>query len=488
MKRNSVIRFLVMPRMVITFLLILFSISALNPFMSYDEGLWSYVGWLFNTHGIPPYSGTVENKTPAIFLLYTIADNFGETSIILLRALGVICTLCTSWLIYELGKKLKNITAGIIAMWIFGLMSCWKIVDGFAFAQTEIFMIFFSVLAFKYIIDYTKDPNNLKMILFAGLSLGMAINFKQIALTTLLAYCLMICWYLKDLSKMIKAMSCMVLGVLCTVFAAFFILMINGVTFNEYLQGAWMILLDSGSRVGSISEQLTNFINVFITSRYLLFMVIVVLFIIKRKQFKRLVFVFLLLWFVGEFVGVNASGYYYGHQLKQLLPVTSLITGVYLSTVKINWLRKDYVLTLAVFFLLMILPIWQLKANISKFVNHENERSNEVNETVNFIKRGSTFDDYVYVLGSDSNVINVLAKAERRSSSKYFHSIFINDNDKRAKVLASIQKYVPRIIIKHKDLHGINDIYGNDFTNYFEENYTLNERFNTIEIYTLAEK
>ncbi|MCB0450996.1 MAG: glycosyltransferase family 39 protein, partial [Confluentibacter sp.] len=145
------------------------------------------MGNLWAKHGIPPYTGAVENKTPAIFFLYATANFLTVESIFVIRILGVFATLLSAFILYCICEKLHSKRAGIFCMLIFGLSMSWRLVDGSYFAHTEVFMVLFSVLAFYFIIK-AKGSSKMKYDLFlAGIFIGIAISFKQIAVTTLVA-------------------------------------------------------------------------------------------------------------------------------------------------------------------------------------------------------------------------------------------------------------------------------------------------------------
>ena len=485
MKRNSIISVISNPIFVSIFLLVLFCVVSLDPYRSYDEGLWTYMGWLFNEHGIPPYVGAVENKTPAIFLLYKIADNFGGYNIYFVRGLGILITLLTALLLFKIGEKLKCSVTGIIAMWLFGLLTCWKLFDGFSFAQTETFVVFFNVAAFYGILFYKSANSNWKWLFFSGLCIGIAISFKQIALTTLVAFLLMLLWLVKDFLNYIKAATLIVLGTLFSMLLFYLTLYIYGVNFQEYLDGAWLILFNSGSRLDELNRQFTNFSNAFLTSRLVLLLGVVACFVVKRKQFKPWMFVCLMLWFTFDFIGVNASGYYYGHQLKQLLPSLVLIIALFFTTIKLKWVKKDYLLSLLVFAIIALFPVLQIKSNIHKNLEANEADIIDASDTVNFLKNESSNNDFIYLLGADANIIQVLADANRRSSSKYFHSIFITSKNEQSRVLSDLEHQPPKFIIKHKDLQTLEEIYGTEFISYFNHKFRLLRTFRSIEVYTL---
>ena len=188
MKRNSLYRIVSSPLYISVFLFSILGYIALWPYLGYDESLWTYVGRLWVRNGIPPYTGTVENKTPGIFYIYALSDFLFKDSIFFIRILGVFAVIITSNVLFLITKKLHSRLAGVFGMYIFGLSMGWTLLDGFAFSQAETYMILFSTVAFYFILIAKNHIRSNVFVFIAGASMGLAIAFKQIALTTLVAF------------------------------------------------------------------------------------------------------------------------------------------------------------------------------------------------------------------------------------------------------------------------------------------------------------
>ena len=124
------------------------------------------------------------NKGPAIFIINAVSNMLlGSTSG--LRACWAACFwwelrgFCTL-----IGQRLAGKTAGILAMTAFGLAMSWASMNGWVCSLTENFMLGFTVLAFHWgLTRATANPGRRRLLFFAsGLSIGLSIAFKQIAL------------------------------------------------------------------------------------------------------------------------------------------------------------------------------------------------------------------------------------------------------------------------------------------------------------------
>ncbi len=71
---------------VILFFILIF--VALHPYMAYDEALWSYIGRIWSNNGLPPYTESVENKTPGIFMLHAISERIAIGNYLFVRIIG----------------------------------------------------------------------------------------------------------------------------------------------------------------------------------------------------------------------------------------------------------------------------------------------------------------------------------------------------------------------------------------------------------------
>ncbi len=173
------------PAIIAVFIFSLLIIASLGEYMVNDEGIWNYIAFLWIKYGIPPYSEAIENKTPGIYLIFTISNLLFELNIWFPRLLGSLSMVATSALLYFIGRKLLDHFAGIIAMIIFGMSVSWRFMNGTYTAQTESFMILFSTLSF-FFLTVSRNAKCIRpyalYIFIAGFCMGIAICFKQTAI------------------------------------------------------------------------------------------------------------------------------------------------------------------------------------------------------------------------------------------------------------------------------------------------------------------
>src|ERR1700732_3944787 len=57
---------------------------------SFDEAMWHYIGRNWFRHGLVPYAGGVDNKSPLIFAIYGLSDRLFGVNYWFPRILGTI--------------------------------------------------------------------------------------------------------------------------------------------------------------------------------------------------------------------------------------------------------------------------------------------------------------------------------------------------------------------------------------------------------------
>ncbi len=491
MKKNSLYDLLTNPYVILVLLLILCIFNSLFLSINYDEHLWSYIGRIWNRHGIPPYVGAVENKTPGIFILYAISDFLLEGNIFFIRFIGVFSTLFSAWLLYKICLKLYDKLAGIFCMILFGLSTCWYLLDGYCFSHPEVFMVLFSVLALYFILKSNNIESMKPYLFLAGMSIGMAISFKQIALTTFLALILFFLLYTANgflLKNKIRGVFLFLLGCLASMALSYLILCFNGVSLYDYFEGAWLILLNSGSKAPNFKVHIDNFWNNLIASKFVIFYLFIALFFFQKQLQQKPFFWGIVLFFVLDFVGVNASGYYYGHQIKQVIPSLSIIAGIVMSNLKTNNFYLKMINPKLSIYIIVILffPYKQTYLTTKYLLNPPDSSSKELSS---WIRDNTNEADFIYILGGDEKLVDALSESGRVSSSKYFNSIFITEDKYRKVIYSDLVSKPPKVILKLvNDSIYVHQVYGSEIEGFLKKEYNFYEIINGIEIYKLNRK
>ena len=450
------------PAIIAVFIFSLLIIASFGEYMVNDEGIWNYIAFLWIKYGIPPYSEAIENKTPGIYLIFTISNLLFELNVWFPRLLGSLSMVATSILIYFIGRKLSGHFAGIIAMIIFGLSVSWKFMDGTYTAQTESFMILFSTLSF-FFLTASHDAKFIRSyvlyILIAGFCMGIAICFKQTAIFSavgLLAFLLSLS-YEKDCpipTSVTKDLLLLLAGAIFPLCLCLIVLIASGTTVTEFLHQAWLVLLQEGGGAElKITKRIWSFISTWRYSEMILFYPLVLLFIIQKKRIEdnKIPFWGIIFWIIFDFIGVNASGFYFGHQFKQLVPPLSLASGIAISVLLKNTSistmdMRRYIVQIIVVLAILWAPYQTLRRFYSiNFKDGVNDEYKQYKELGLWLRENTKETDFIYLIGMHTNP--ALAYSQRRSASRYFSLLFIERDGARKEILEDLTEKKPKYII-----------------------------------------
>lgn len=432
-----------------------------NGKMDKDEGIWSYIGRIWVENNLPPYIGAVENKTPGIYYINTLSYYLFGTNYFFPRLIGIAFIILNSFILYKIGTLIADKLSGTIAGVLFAFSMLWSAFYSPYLATTEVFMVLFTSIAFLVLFYIRKRNITPSAFLLSGLFLGLAINFKQIAVMGLFGIIVYTATK-SDLrwSKKTYAIIAFTAGTVLSLIIGYIPLAFNGVSLHEYFQGAWLILANEGSSFTSSTYlwRIPRFIETFFYSKIVIYYPILIMGLIYRKTlFKNINRVNLLIfWLFFSFIGVNASGYYFDHHLIQMNPSLSLFIGIILSRFSKNT-NKDLLIP-GFISLLIILPHKPFVQNMStildrsfgndislmsSFKNHLKGFSDK-KELGLWLKKRTDKNDYIF-----SWQLSVpLSYSNRISPSKYFHSLFISPTKTEEFVLKKLKQNQPEYIIE----------------------------------------
>ena len=258
-------------------------------------------------------------------------------------------------------------------------------------------------------------------------------------------------------------------GILIGTFISLIPIFLSGVSFMEYFNGVWLILLKHGPGP-SLLHRIQFFRQLWLESRFVYFYPFLLLLVLQGNLLKNKYILGLLIWLFLDFVGVNASGYYFGHQLKQIMPSLSLIIGIlianslYKHIVKKDIFKK-HINRIAVVVIFFLLPYDLLIDNYLRIRQDNYIHSDK--EVGLFIKNNTNHEDYLFFL---CNANAVLAYSDRVTSSKHFCPLFINYPDEYNEVYSDLLNKPPKLIIRRElDIWH----FPAKFEDYVEQNYSL---------------
>jgi len=448
-------------------LLCLFSLTY-DP-MYYDEGMWNYIGQGWALHGSPPYTGAVENKTPGIFLVFALSNLLFGVNVFFPRLLGVLSLVAASYALYRFTKTIYGHLAGVFSLLLFSWTMCWYSMDGMYTSTTESFMVLFEILSFLLLLmtRFEKASGQLGKIFLSGACMGLAMAFKQIAVMNAMALFL---FALQGLWKRDRFFPNLVLyalflaaGIITASLLSYLPLLFSGLGLMDYIQGGWLILLQEGLSPDP-GERTWKLFQAWSQNKVLLFYPFLFLFLINKSNLQRsgVPFWGLLTWMFFSFLAVNASGRYYGHQFKQLIPSLSVTSGIALAfllqeanlgkiasflgfrtTDPVRLRKKTVCITAGVLFFLWILVDPQIHVFLAGRIKHKEDKGRTLASRIEQI---TDENNTVYLWRVPMNAV-AYAYSGRRAPTRFFTQHFNQISGAQQEIERDVRARPPKIFV-----------------------------------------
>lgn len=444
--------------------------------MTNDEGMWSYIGRIWLENDMPPYKYSVENKTPGIFIIHAISHYFFGIHFFPIRVLGLLSIILTGYFLYKIFAYLTTQKWPLLIV-IYSFLMGWDTFDGILLGHTEIFMNLFSVLCFYlfFKLKFEKGKNLWQYLFLSGISMGMAIAFKQIALTTIPV--VLFLFYIHHKASILKTIVIFSSGILVATFISIIPLLLSGVSIVSYIEGAWLILLTESSY--NTIDHFSKFIEIWTQPQlYPLYPLIILgLFSNNLKKEYKIVTG---LWFLFDFIGANLSGNYWGHQLKQILPSLSVIlvlcTDLYY---KIKPKLIIHMINIVLIILLFPIPIQKLK--FVREVMHERIvhgfKNSKPYKMGKWLENQTDSKDYTFVFGQYGSPIQ--SYSNRLAPSNFFNVMFLQEEENMRTLLHDLHLKPPKYILIDSNFY----IFDRELLSFVHANYQKETTMNNYEIY-----
>jgi hypothetical protein len=323
--------------------------------LSFDEAMWHYIGRNWFRHGMVPYTGGVDNKSPLIFAVFGISDKLFGLNYWFPRVLGTILQSIGILYIYKIAKHLAGERAGMLAISFYGLSLLWHGTGGRYVAFTETYDMLFIILAFyRYLTAKQRQD-----FFIAGLLAGVGLGFRLSAVWGIAAI------LIRELRKSRINALIFCSGVLTAILLLFIIGLVFHIDPHSILTYALTDNFGSGSTTDhNLLWKLVNFSDKFFYSELILFYPFVLGYFFIKKRLDLFG-----LWLILGFIGVNIVGIYGVMHIRELLPAMSLM-----SAFTVSYLIEKYhvppkqlmIIIWIVFFPKLLEPVLNLKKLITR--------------------------------------------------------------------------------------------------------------------------
>lgn len=336
--KQTIIRWQPGPLQIIILLLLLqlFVTLFTNGFvLSFDEAMWHYIGRNWFRHGLIPYSGGIDNKSPLVFAIFGLSDTLFGVNYWFPRILGTTCQSIGIYYVYKIAKHLAGNQAGILAISFYGLSLLWHATGGEYASFTETYEVMFIIIAFYWSITAQNSKDSFLSGFIAGIGLGFRIS----------AFFCIITLFIASLSKSKTNAFTFLAGVLSSILSVAVICIFAGIDLHNLFTYMFADNFGPGSATDhTLAWRLENLSDKFLYSPIILFYPLVLAYLFIKRKVDLFV-----LWLIFTFIGINVIGIYDRVHLKELLPALSLI-----SAFAVNHLMNTYKLPVK----LVMLIIW----------------------------------------------------------------------------------------------------------------------------------
>lgn len=318
--------------------------------LSADEAMWHYIGRNWFRHGLVPYTGGVDNKSPLFFVIFGLSDLLFGVNYLFPRVLGTLCQSVGIYYIYKIAHHIAGKQAGILAISFYGLSVLWHCADGKYVSYTETYEVLFIIVAF-YI--FLTRQNNTGAFL-CGFLAAIGLGFRLSAVFGIIAL------FISSLRRGKKFYLVFCGGLFAGVSLLIILFVAAGIPINEVFTYALTDNFGTGSTTDhSLLWRLEQMFGMFFYSEMVLFYPLLLAYWFIKRRVD-----WLLLWLIIEFIGINIVGNYARVQIKDLLPAFSLISAFavvdLINTYNISF-KRILLLVWICFFPKLLEPLVNLK-------------------------------------------------------------------------------------------------------------------------------
>ena len=281
---------------------------------SFDEAMWAYIGRNWFRHGLTPYSGGVDNKSPLIFAIFGLSDKLFGVNYWFPRVMGTICQSVGIFFIYKSAKHIAGAQAGIIAITLYGLSLLWHCSGAKYVSYTETYAVTCIIIAFyKWLVAQKRND-----FFISGLIAALGAAFRISACFGIAAI------FIASFRHSRRAVVFFLFGVLSGLVLFMLMMYLAGINLHDFIFYSFADNFGSGSPTDhSFLWRAENFLRGFFYSELILFYPLVIGYLLIKKRFD-----FLSIWAIAEFIGINAIGFYSYQHFKNILPALSLMSAI----------------------------------------------------------------------------------------------------------------------------------------------------------------
>jgi len=435
--------------LLLAFLQLIIALFTNTLTFTHEESMWHYIGRNWFRHGMTPYQGGIDNKSPFLFAIYGISDWLFGINYWFPRVIGIIVQSVGIYYLYKIafryasainsGNNQTAEQAGLFAISLYGLSLLWRTTGGKLVSFTETYATTLVIISFYKCLVATNN----KHYFISGLLAGLGIGCRFSAVFGTMAV------FIMAFRRNWKGALLLGTGIIsgCLLMAG--LIELSGIPVRDFLFYGFADNFGEGSATDfSWEYKLDQFFNNFFNSELILFYPFIIGYILVTKKLDHL-----LVWLLCTFIGINILGLYARPHFKELLPAFSLTAALCLSHLTSQYklsFRGLMIIVWICFFPKTLEPLWGLRKtfrsviippktfcdNPAAITDEEAER-----RLGKWIKTVTSDTDLVYVAGFGARV---QLYSERVSPALYFN--ITQTNYSRAQIYRDLENKPPAMI------------------------------------------
>jgi hypothetical protein len=394
-----------------------FALFTYSMSLGFDESIWYYIGRNWFRHGMVPYSGGVDNKSPLIFAIFGFSDYLFGVSEWFPRMLGTVGQTVGLYFLYRIAGMLAGEKVALLALTIYGLSLLWPSSGGKYVAYPETYSV--AAVIISYYLFYKAEGK--KNSILSGILGGIGIGFRLSAVFAILGLLLSASLYRpKSILPIIGGLAISLVALMAAAW-------ISKVNLAEYLEFGFIDNFGRGSPTDhSLIWKLRNFSSHFIFSGFIIFLpALIAWFFIPTRSNP------IFIWWCFAFLGIHIIGIYSTQHFKEILPPLALMAAMVIDYFTRQWHGSPAIVFLTVwiiFFPKTLEPFISLRNYLFKQPAHADlyctNKETVPDEATKkrlglWIKSATNETDQVLIAGYGAEI---QAYAERISPIVYFNT------------------------------------------------------------------
>ncbi|MEW6534074.1 MAG: hypothetical protein AB1454_00465 [Candidatus Auribacterota bacterium] len=438
---------------ILAFTVILRSVYINIPILLVDEALYAEIANVILDGGIP-YRDAWEQKPPGIYYLYAMVFAlFGRNNLIAVHwtALAAICGTIIG--IFLIGKRLRGTVTGLIAGFLYGLMTSAGSPSHFHAANTEIFSVCIAVWGLWIYIRFKSQ-----LIFFSGILFSVSALFKQPGGLLVLPAAALVAldsWG-NNTKQALKALlfryAALIAGIIIPVLIVIVYFMLQHALYDLFMVGYWHNVLymegnDLRYGIRAAMQNIPHFIHSTMTFyiialvRWIISVVIIIVMLCKKKMpDAREIFYFF--FFLAGFFGLSLGLRFEGHYFFFLIPAVALLVADAVVCCFMNWRteswltgKKSFIVRFTVWSVAVSIyvtgVIYALRNNYSwplsqrqylVVMDPQNTAGRVFRYTAEYIRKNTSPDDKIFVWGFCPEIYTL---SDRRTASRFVFCNFL---------------------------------------------------------------